>query len=306
MPGVFAEVLLPCDTRQYCSRLSVHGLWQESIIHHNWLTVSCQSWCIIKATGAMVSLTGTTEVTKLILTKVTRNPFSHEFWFIQLVNKSSKQVLFCWRLHHLTPFSLSFEGNMAPVIDILDHQINNLMSFRFSTWIHQVKSREICRFGGDVQSTWEFLGEVAESQGPKVSSVRAKLVFFWWVKSRTDLHLEWIISDEELAFYWNTHKKYSVYPVHIYFIYIYITYAYFCKLFLAVWLLFPLNCSYCNSVWQAFEPAVSFWVSFEHFFLCDCCFVGIAVKYRLAWILFLSSGCWSSRQRLSSLLFGLL
>ena len=221
MPGVFAEVLLPCDTRQYCSRLSVHGLWQESIIHHNWLTVSCQSWCIIKATAAMVSLTGTTEVTKLILTKVTRNPFSHEFWFIQLVNKSSKQVLFCWRLHHLTPFSLSFEGNMAPVIDILDHQINNLMSFRFSTWIHQVKSREICRFGGDVQSTWEFLGEVAESQGPKVSSVRAKLVFFWWVKSRTDLHLEWIISDEELAFYWNTHKKYSVYPVHIYFIYIY-------------------------------------------------------------------------------------
>ena len=241
------------------------------------------------------------------LTKVTRNPFSHEFWFIQLVNKSSKQVLFCWRLHHLTPFSLSFEGNMAPVIDILDHQINNLMSFRFSTWIHQVKSREICRFGGDVQSTWEFLGEVAESQGPKVSSVRAKLVFFWWVKSRTDLHLEWIISDEELAFYWNTHKKYSVYPVHIYFMYIYI---YNICIFLQI-----VSC--CVTV-VSFELQLlqqcltGIWTSRQFlslvwtFFLCDCCFVGIAVKYRLAWILFLSSGCWSSHQRLSSLLFGLL
>ena len=131
----------------------------------------------------------------------------------------------------------------------------------------------------------------------------------WYFSDESSPELTCTLNELFLMKSWpftETHIKNTQYILYIYILYIYITYAYFCKLFLAVWLLFPLNCSYCNSVWQAFEPAVSFWVSFEHFFLCDCCFVGIAVKYRLAWILFLSSGCWSSRQRLSSLLFGLL
>ena len=137
----------------------------------------------------------------------------------------------------------------------------------------------------------------------------------WYFSDESSPELTCTLNELFLMKSWpltETHIKNTQYILYIYILYIYFIYIYIYNI-----CIFLQIVSCCVTV-VSFELQLlqqcltGIWTSRQFlslvwtFFLCDCCFVWIAVKYRLAWILFLSSGCWSSRQRLSSLLFGLL